>query len=186
MPKQQLNLSNKGMLQMKMLDAGVDPKTALMLTNRKDKISDVAVYKLKEKYKRYSLTRPKTVKLAERAVLDVLEGKEIEYTAQKVTKTGEVVDYKEKIVPSASNKLAAAAMVYDRYEPVKQQDQQVTSNTYIDLTTYQIGSINTGKVEGSQALPCRDAEIVEDKLPDNCADNIQAITSTNDIKHIGD
>ena len=136
-PQKPLHLTPKGKAQMLMLDAGVNARTALLLTNPdKDKISRVAEHKLRAKYRKYSLTRPSTVKLAERAILDTLQDRVIQHAAQKVTKDGEVVDYTETIAPTYTNKLAAAAVVYDRYEPVTGSEEAGVRLTLIDLSGY--------------------------------------------------
>ena len=105
---------------MQMIANGVDPKTALLLTNPyKDTITKQAVWKTKAKFDKLSLTRPDLVKLARNAVKDCLEDKPI---------NGE-------IYPTHSNKLAAASMVYDRFEPVKSnQAEAPQGNTYIDMS----------------------------------------------------
>ena len=61
-----------------------------------------------------------------------------------MTKAGQVVDYIETIAPSDSNILAAASMVYDRFEPVKSNQEATTiNNTFIDLSHYKTD--NTSK-----------------------------------------
>jgi hypothetical protein len=113
-----LNLTPKGIAQMKLLDSGVNAMDALLLTNPlKDKVSAVAVHKLKAKYKRYSLQAPGTIKLAHNQIKRILSGEERVLDQQRVTKDGRVIDYKEVIAPSDTNIIAAACMVYDRYEP---------------------------------------------------------------------
>jgi hypothetical protein len=70
-------------------------------------------------------------KLASRAVQDVLQGKVVEVDAVKILANGEKVPYVEKIVPTYTNKLAAAAMVADRVEPIVRQS--VNLNIDVDI-----------------------------------------------------
>lgn len=102
-----------------MVNSGVDPYTALQLANNKDTISGAAVCKFRKKVNRYSLQHPSVVKAASNQVKRILSGEVRELDQQKVTKDGEVVNYVEQIAPSDTNILAAAGMVYDRYEPVR-------------------------------------------------------------------
>lgn len=102
-------ISPKGITQIKMMANGVDAKTALLLTNPlKDSVSRESVSKLNQKFKRYSLTQPSLVKAARNVVKDVIEGKGIAQPDGTIT-----------AIPNASNRLAAATMVYDRYEPLE-------------------------------------------------------------------
>lgn len=122
-----------------LVSAGLDPTKALQAVNYKTNITAQAVNKFKKKFQKYSLTQPKVVKLAHKAILDTLNGETSEYTAQKVTKDGDVVEYQEVIAPSVTNKLAAAAMVYDRVEPVKREAEgNPEGNTYLDLSTINV------------------------------------------------
>jgi hypothetical protein len=133
---------------------GADEKTALQITNNKLDISERAIYKLKDKIKKYSLTHPKIIKSANNQIKRILNGevREVERTA--VTKTGDIVKYQEVIAPSDSNILAAASMVYDRFEPVKGSDQeQGAGNTYIDLSQYQV-QVNV--TEPQKQVSCHD------------------------------
>lgn len=142
-----LNLSPKGLAQMKMMSSGVDARTTLMLTNPlKDKVSTQGIHALKQKYKRWSLQSPEIVKLAHQVVRKTLKGETIKYTQQKVTKSGEIVTYTETIAPSITNQLAAAGMVYDRYEPAKVgAPEGPRGNTYIDLSNYRVIVNNVDK-----------------------------------------
>lgn len=171
-----LNLSPKGLAQMTMLQNGVDAKTALLLTNPyKDTISREAVHKLRQKYKKYSLQTPEIVKLAHGVVRKTLKGEIIEFPAQKVTKEGFVVDYTETIAPSITNQLAAASMVYDRFEPVKAQGSDGPSgNTYIDLSSYQVSVNVEGRLDNRQAID------IDHSISSSTEQTLKA--STNDIK----
>lgn len=142
-----LNLSPKGLAQMKMMANGVDARTTLLLTNpHKDTISRESVSKVRAKFKKWSLQSPEIVKLAHQVVRKTLKGETIKYTQQKVTKSGEIVTYTETIAPSITNQLAAAGMVYDRYEPVKVGAPAVPQgNTYIDLSNYRVIVNNVDK-----------------------------------------
>ena len=93
------------------------------------------VGKVKQKVKKYSLLQPSTVKSANNQIKRILAGETREISQQAVTKAGEVVDYIETIAPSDSNIIAAASMVYDRFEPVKSNvPAEAQGNTYIDLS----------------------------------------------------
>jgi len=127
----------KTLAAIKMVNNQVDPYTALQLVNNKDKISAAAVCKLKKKVNKYSLTHPKLVKAAKNQVERILSGETREIEQQKVTKDGQVVDYIETIAPSDTNILAAAALVYDRYEPVIKQGLQINVDiSAINLDSY--------------------------------------------------
>jgi hypothetical protein len=142
---------------MTMLQNGVDAKTALLLTNPyKDTISRESVSKLRRKFKQYSLQAPKTVKLAHQAVKDALTNKPIEFTTQKVTKDGEVVELTETIMPSYTNKLAAASMVYDRYEP----SIKVQANINIDVDPIDLGSYKNAQ-SGAENTDKRDPDVID-------------------------
>ena len=123
----------------KMCQAGIDPETALKATNLKETISPRAITNLKQKCLKYSLTGETTARLASHQIKRILKARAREEAHKKVTSTGEVIEYIDNIYPTDSNILAAASMVYDRYEPVKSQEQDKGSgNTYIDLTSYQV------------------------------------------------
>lgn len=117
---------------------GVDPKTALMLTT--GKVPDSGnLSRFNQKVSKYSLARPAMQKLAARAVQDTLSGKVVEIEAVKILGNGQKVPYIEKIVPSYTNKLAAAAMVADRTEPIIRQNVNLNINTEVapvDLSKY--------------------------------------------------
>lgn len=118
-----------------MIQAGINPAEALKYVNLKDNISGSAVAKIKQKVKKYSLLQPSTVKSANNQIKRILAGETREISQQAVTKAGEVVDYIETIAPSDSNIIAAASMVYDRFEPVKSNvPAEAQGNTYIDLS----------------------------------------------------
>lgn len=103
-----------------LVNAGVSPEMALKFSNQKDSIRPETVSRFKQKLKKHSLTQPKLVKSAHEQIKRILEADVRSIPQQKVTKDGQVVNYIESITPSDSNILAAAAMVYDRFEPAKQ------------------------------------------------------------------
>lgn len=137
----------------KMLSVGEDPKEALKLVNGKDNITYEAAYKLKKKFMKYSLKNPLMVKLAGNQVKRILKGNPREYKEETIDKDGNVTEITKKIMPTETNILAAATMVYDRVEPVKASEGDEPEGTnYIDLTVYNI-QVNQGKVsqiEGNQ------------------------------------
>jgi hypothetical protein len=135
MPK----LLQKTLDAIQLVNNGADARTALQITNSKADISNVAVYKFNQKYKKYSLTHPKLIKSANNQIKRILNGEVREIDQQAVTKAGDVVDFKQTIAPSDSNILAAADMVYSRFEPTKgQETEQRQGNTYIDLSNYHV------------------------------------------------
>lgn len=118
---------------------GTDPAEALKIVNGKDKIHRNAVTSLKKKYAKWSLKNPSVVKLANNQVKRILQGEGRGIEQQKVTAQGQVIDYTETVVPSDTNILAAAMMVYDRVEPIKGNDPGDTPGVqFIDLTTYNV------------------------------------------------
>jgi hypothetical protein len=117
---------------------GVEPKDALILVTGKNP-DRASLSRFREKVNKYSLARPAMQKLAHKAVRDVLEGKEVEVKTQKVTPGGKIVEYTEKLIPSHTNRLAAAAMVADRVEPIVRQNINLNINTEVapvDLSKY--------------------------------------------------
>jgi hypothetical protein len=118
------------------VEHGIDPKQAYALVNGKIP-SKATLGRVKDKARRMSLTAPAMVKLAHQAVRDTLEGKEARYDAVKVFSNGKREAYQEVIVPSYTNKLAAAAMIFDRDQPIKgQQGDQAPSFTHVNMNVY--------------------------------------------------
>jgi hypothetical protein len=150
----------KTMDAIKMIQAGIDPADALKYSNFKEVVSTSAVAKIKQKARKYSLTQPSLVKTARNQIKRILNGEVREIPQQTVTKAGQVVDYTEIIAPSDSNILAAASMVYDRFEPVKgvQSEGGKGGNTYIDLSV-----INNTQVINDE--PVRQVIDIIDVLP---------------------
>lgn len=105
---------------------GVDPKQALMLATGKTPDSG-NLSRFKKKVNKYSLSRPSMVKKAFTAISDTLDMRPV------VTSDG------KEIFPSHTNRLAAAAMVADRVEPVVRQSLNLNLNADIapvDLDRY--------------------------------------------------
>jgi len=105
------------------VNAGVEPAKALQLVNNGRKVSGTSVSLFKSKLKKHSLSSPKIVKLAHNAIKDCLEDKAIN----------------DEIYPSYTNKLAAASLVYDRYEPAIKQVASLNVNldcSPVDLSRY--------------------------------------------------
>ena len=103
------------------LEHQVEPKDALILAHGRA-VDRSAVTAFKAKVARYSLTRPAMVKLAHDVVKNTLSGQVDTYTTQKLHRDGTVMTVTETLVPTHTNKLAAAAMVFDRAEPVIRQN----------------------------------------------------------------
>jgi hypothetical protein len=133
--KPQQKVYKKTQLAMAMISAGETPENALKLLNGKDKIHPQSVYALKRKYKNHSLQAPGMVSAAKSQIKRILKGEAREVTQQKATKDGQVIEYTEQIVPSDTNIIAAASMVYDRYEPVVRQ----TLNVNVDVDPVDLG-----------------------------------------------
>lgn len=141
---------------MKLVDAGLTPRQALQATNLKRDISTAGIAVFKKKYKKHSLTAPATVHLASNQIKRILKAQAREEAHTKATKDGEVVDYIDNIYPTDSNILAAAGMVYDRYEPVQSQEPGAGGgNTYLDLSSINI-ELSTGEdsivIEGKPVI----------------------------------
>lgn len=119
----------------KLIEAGLTPREALQAANMTTKVSDAAVCALKNKLKKHSLTDPATVKLASSQIKRILKARAREEVRKKVLSSGEVVEYTDNIYPTDTNIIAAASMVYDRYEPVQRADQAPgTVINYLDLS----------------------------------------------------
>ena len=103
------------------VEHGVVPRDALLLARGGNPPSATAVKEIRRKAAQYSLTRPAMVKLAHDAVKNALSGQVDTYTTQKMNKNGEIVTIQETIAPTVTNKLAAAAMVMDRDQPIVHQ-----------------------------------------------------------------
>ena len=140
---------NKTVMAIQMVQAGIDPKDALRMVNLKDKVSAKAVSELRQKVKKQSLTAPSLVSAAQNQVKRILKATPREEAHEKVNKAGEVVKWTDRIYPTDSNILAAASMVYDRYEPVKgSEPDQGQRNTYIDLSSYRVQvNVNQESIE---------------------------------------
>lgn len=120
------------------LTTGITPKDAYTLANGKPPTPPTAT-RLKHLVEKYSLQRPMMQKLANQAIKDTLEGKEARYDAVKVFSNGAKVPYQEVIVPSYTNKLAAAAMIYDRIDPLVRRSENLNVNvdcSPVDLAKY--------------------------------------------------
>jgi hypothetical protein len=107
---------------------GVDPADALRLATGNPTPNPATLTAFRKKAAAYSLSRPSMVKLAHSVVKDTMSGKCDQIQQQKVTSTGQVVDFIENIAPTHTNKLAAAAMVFDRVEPVVRQNINLNGN----------------------------------------------------------
>lgn len=91
------------------------------------------------KVNKLSLVHPKMVKLAHKAIEDTLILKPLEIEKTSIDKeTGKPIPYTEKVYPSHSNRLQAAADVYDRYEPkiTKVESRNSNVNLQIDYSEF--------------------------------------------------
>jgi hypothetical protein len=117
---------------------GVEPKEAYILANGKAP-SRATLTDFKRKVSKFSLQAPGMVKLAHQAVKDVLDGKEARYDAVKVFSNGKKVKYQEVMIPTHTNRLAAAAMIYDRTDPLVRRSENLNVNvdcSPVDLSKY--------------------------------------------------
>jgi hypothetical protein len=105
-----------------LVNSGCTPKEALQATNGRRDISRFGEAKFKSKLRQYSLTAPQTVKLAHNVITDILAGNPQVEMRRKEGPEGEVVETKE-VFPSWSNRATIAMAVYDRFEPLRGQDQ---------------------------------------------------------------
>ena len=145
-----------------MVQSGINPADALKYVNCKDNISAKQVSVLRAKVKKHSLTAPGIVKSASSQIKRILSGECREIGQQKVTKDGQVVDYTETIAPSDTNILAAASLVYDRYEPVIKQGVQVNVDiSAINLDDYR-NKLACG-LQGETGTNQQVIEMIEDK-----------------------
>ncbi len=115
-----LQPDTKRMLQL--MDKDISPEDAAKLVKGKDKICRSTKEDLKKKHARYSLTKPKLVKLAHKAIEETLAMTEV-----------------NEVKPSYTNRLTAAQMVMDRVEPVVKVNHNLNVNANVDpvdLTAY--------------------------------------------------
>lgn len=91
-------------------------------------VSEVSISHFRTKFKEWLLTNEKTIKLAHKAVNDTLQLKTV-----------------NGVTPSATNRLTAAQMVFDRIDPVTKQvehNHQVQFHP-VDLSKYELSPSNT-------------------------------------------
>ena len=138
---------------MKLIDKGITIEEAVKLAKGKDKIHPNTKTDLKKKYDRWRLTQPGIVRLAQKAVKDTLKmaavktgnqvlcpeckGKAKEESICALCNDVGLVN--ESIVPTTTNRLAAAQMVMDRVDPVIRQNMNLNLNATVDpvdLSTY--------------------------------------------------
>jgi hypothetical protein len=150
-------IENEPKLQQKTLEAirlvqnGADEKTALQIVNNKAVISERAIYKLKDKCKRYSLTAPAVQKLADSQLKRILKGKAREEAHKKVNLSGDVVEYIDNVYPSDTNIIAAITMVKDRTEPAIRQNVNINVDVHpVDLSNFSNRVIDVTPVDNSQ------------------------------------
>ncbi len=144
----------------KLVEAGLTPRQALQTTNFRQTISGAAVSKFSPKFRQYTLTRPGTVKLAESQVRRILKAKAREVVKEKTVEVKEGIETVKEITqyihPSDSNILAAAGMVYDRYEPVRQLDG--AGNTQINIGQVITAEAGARIAEAMARLPIIEVE----------------------------
>ena len=144
--------TQKTKIALKMMAMGEAAETALQLTNSRDTISREAVRKLEAKYRRWTLNSPTMAHLAHSQVKRILKSIPRRVKKEVVLKNGQTAEITEQIVPSDTNILSAAMMVYDRYEPVRGgQDENQHIQQYIDLSEYTVQVAIDGR--GAPLLP---------------------------------
>ncbi len=155
LPAQQPRFLQKTLDAARLVQAGLTPREALQHTNMSNRISGDAVTKFKKKLLKYSLTDPDMVKPARNVLKDILQGKPRREDHTKATPAGEVVEYTDNVYPSHSNQIAVAAMVYDRYDPVRQAG---VGNTQINIGNIITGEAASRIAEAMSRLPIIEAE----------------------------
>ena len=118
---------------------GLDVKSAMRLAGYPENIPEKTLSYMKSKVAKHCLTAPGMVKLAHSAVRDALAGRGVETLKQEIDpKTGKMKEIKEiTALPTATNRLAAAQMIYDRIEPIKgQQGNQAPQFTQVNINLY--------------------------------------------------
>ena len=142
----------KTKIALKMLAMGETAENALRLTNARDTISREAVQVLEEKYRRWTLSSPTMAHLAHSQVKRILKSIPRRVKKEVVLKNGQTAEIIEQIVPSDTNILSAAMMVYDRYEPIRGgEDKDQCTQQYIDLSEYTVQVAIDGR--GAPLLP---------------------------------
>ena len=151
------NYAQKTLTAIGLVNAGLDPKEALKAVNYKHDIRPETVSRFKKKVNKYSLTHPKLVKAANNQVRRILSGERREIEQQKVTKDGQVVNYTEVIAPSDTNILAAASLVYDRYEPVIKQAATIN----IDISAINLDDYRNKLACGLQSNSAPNPQVID-------------------------
>jgi len=128
------------------INHGVDDKTALVLTGCKAAHDTGALSRFRKKVSKLLVAQPKRVRSAMQALDDTLRMVPITYDASRPVAGVGKVDYTETIMPSITNRLAAAAMVLDRADPIIKHNVNLNVNTDIspvDLSEYGCPDDNT-------------------------------------------
>lgn len=138
-----------------LMDKGVSPRDAHKLSTGKDNVAPQSISALKKKYNNWLLSKESTVKLASKVYIDTMKMKPVKTKEIKscpecngktieegepdcVTCSGQGV-VKTLIYPSHTNRMAAAAAVMDRIDPIVKQNVNLNLNTDVspvDLTHY--------------------------------------------------
>lgn len=160
---------------LKMMAIGETARAALETVNDKKNVSRGAVYDLKQKYKKWSLTQPNVVKLAHSQVKRILKAEPRQVTRYKMEQGRPVVDSVQEVAPSDTNILAAAVMVFDRYEPVVQHSIQAK----IDILAHPVDLSLYSRPEVLDVDEVGVIDMVKDSPVDNPVDkSLPANTST--------
>jgi hypothetical protein len=112
------------------MNKGLSAREAYTLVHPGDEPTTRRMQQLTKEHKALTLTSPPMVEAAHNVILETLEGKVI-------------ISGGEKIIPTASNRLQAAAMVLDRAEPIIRINQNLNINSelkVIDLEKYRNAS----------------------------------------------
>ena len=157
------SIQRKTLEYFRLREMGLEKNCAFKLSSGKDKFTVQAVCQAEVKFKKWSLARPKLIKLAEKAVEATLKMSPVEMEVFN-PKTGEVENIKQ--YPSFTNRLAAAAMIADRADPIIKKTENLNINADlavpIDLSAYLLrpGPVNiTPSPANQDPGPCPEVSL---------------------------
>ena len=137
---------------LELMEQGYSIEHAVKVVKNKDNVPKDTALKIKKKFDKWSLSRPAMVKLADRAVKETLKMTPIATETLKRCLECKGVDplmqtcptcagtgvVREMLYPSHTNRLAAAAMVKDREEPIVRHSVNIeTKILKVDVSSYQ-------------------------------------------------
>ena len=119
-----------------LMEGGVAAKDAILLAKGNANPSPNTISRAKAKWAKWRLGTPQMQKLAHDAIRQTLRLKPLEISKGTDDNGNEI---KELIYPSHTNRIAAAAMVADRTEPITRQNVNLNLNADVapvDLERY--------------------------------------------------